>query len=733
MNKYVLIAIGAFLIVVAFTFQYYVVYGGKPTVVSTWESSGDKQLVLTDKVWEIEFSEEMDENSVASDSVFVTNAKGEKVDLSIQLRSDKKAIIINPPKDGYSTDSNFYTLHVEEDLKSVTGQPIRASKTLTFSVSEDLPVIGNEKNLQAFFQELINREKKMMKEESKFGWGGEATEESSMSETTSMDKSSSESPASGGDFTDTNVQVQGVDEADIVKTDGTYIYQVIDRQLKITKAFPTANMETVATVPYNNFDPFQLFVDGDKLVVIGSSYQEQSYESEKTSDMKMMMPIYQQTKIVVYDITDRTNPKEVKSVEVEGSYVTSRKIDSTIYFLNSHYPDYWILEREKDVDLRPKYKDTAVSKESQFIDYKDIRYIPESKEANYSIMTSFDIEQPEKEVTISTYLGSGNDVYMTKENLYMAVAKYADIESDEKATTFREFPAFSVNTEVFKFAVNGLNVDFLASGTVQGRILNQFSMDEYEGYFRIATTEGDTWNEQSPSSNSLYVLDQEMKQVGSVEDLARGERIYSVRFMGEKAYVVTFKEVDPLFVIDVSNPTKPTVLGELKIPGFSNYLHPYDENHLIGFGQNTKLVTMQGEKEPRVLTDGVKISMFDVTDPLNPKEKFSEIIGGRGTYSPLNYDHKALLFNREKNIFAFPISIYKEKAGSEFEQVFEFQGALAYSIDLERGFKLEEQITHEKQNVMYEDWENQIMRVLNINDHLYAVSPKKITSHKIDW
>ncbi len=608
------------------------------------------------------------------------------------------------------------------------------SALTTMANKGELTFVSSEKELQAFFLGAIKREKDRMKDHRLFGIGGinNRTDESGVM----METTSAEDKSSSNGFTDTNVQVQGVDEADIVKTDGTYIYQVIDQKLIITKAVPADKISTISTVSFNNFNPFQIYVDGDKLVIIGNSHHVIEANSEKDSkisksDARMIMPSYQQTKILLYDITDRENPREVKSVEVEGGYVTSRKIDSTIYLLNTHYPDFWILENNKNVDLRPRYKDSSVSNELLFVDYKDIRVIPGTNEANYSIMTTFNIEQPEKEVTISTYLGSGNDVYMTKESLYLAVARYSENQNDEKKST--NFHTFSVDTEIYKFSVNNLEVDFQASGMVRGRILNQFSMDEYNGYFRIATTEGDSWNDQAPSKNHLFVLNQEMKQVGSVEDLARGERIYSVRFMGEKAYVVTFKQVDPLFVIDVSEPTKPTVLGQLKIPGFSNYLHPYDENHLIGFGQNTKLVTDSGAKEPRVITDGVKISMFDVTDPLNPKEKFNEIIGGTGTYSPLNYDHKALLFNKEKNIFAFPITIYKNKPGTEYEQLFQFQGALAYSIDLEQGFQLEDKITHEKQNIMYESWENHIIRILSINDHLYAVSPNKITASKVDW
>jgi inhibitor of cysteine peptidase len=722
-SKYVILMISVLLIGVAFVFHFSI-YGTKPTVVGAWASESNRKEVLANKIWEIEFSKEMDEETITSDTVFVVDDQGNKIDLPITIREDKMAISIHPPENGYDTTSSFYTLQVKADIKSVGGRSLRSGKDITFSVSEELPVVGNEKKLQAIFHEAINRERQRMKQEVDRGI---AVEESA----TAQDKASGNeaTAAAGNDFSETNVQVQGVDEADIVKTDGTYIYQAFDRKLTITKAVPASAIEAVSTISYQNFEPFQLFVDGNKLVVIGHSYHEYDHEAES----KMVLPIYQQSKAVVYDLTDRSNPKEVKTVEIEGSYLTARKIGSTIYLINNHYPDYWIMEKEKGIDLRPRYSDSAVSDESQYIDYEEIRYFPESKDANYSIIATFNIEEPEKEVTISTYLGSGNDIYMSKESLYISVAKYTDVPISSNRA-FDSVPALPpMNTEIFKFTVNELDVSFVASGNVSGRLLNQFSMDEYDGHFRIATTKGETWNEQTPSSNNVYILDQNMSVVGSVEDLARGERIYSVRFMGEKAYVVTFKEVDPLFVLDVSNPKKPTVLGELKIPGFSNYLHPYDENHLIGFGQNTKLIKGEVGTSPRVVTDGVKISLFDVTDPINPKEKFTEIIGGSGTHSPLNYDHKALLFNKEKNIFAFPISVYKDKPGSEYEQMFEFQGAYAYSISLEEGFQLQQKITHEQQNVICENWENQIRRVLYIEDHFYAVSPKKISAHKVDW
>ena len=174
-------------------------------------------------------------------------------------------------------------------------------------------------------------------------------------------------------------------------------------------------------------------------------------------------------------------------------------------------------------------------------------------------------------------------------------------------------------------------------------------MDEYEQHFRIATTTRQVWDSDKMSSNNVYILDDELDVVGELEDLAPGEKIYSVRFMGKKGYIVTFKKIDPLFVIDLSDHSNPLVLGKLKIPGYSDYLHPYDENHLIGIGKDT-VEAADELTESRGLDfgwyQGVKMAIFDVTDVENPIELHKVVIGDRGTDSPVLYDHKAFLFDR---------------------------------------------------------------------------------------
>ncbi|MCH1627796.1 beta-propeller domain-containing protein [Fredinandcohnia quinoae] len=724
MNKKWVIYVGAlFLMITAVAFF----IGSKPKIVSEWDIS-EKQTVLTNKAWVIEFSKKIDKKSVNENLIFVTNENGEKQDVTLSLSSDRKTITVLPPDNGYNIKSQYYTLHIDKKIKSQIGRTIQTGKEISFVVREDLPVVGTKEKLNQIFLSVIKEQKRDRERDR--GFFSFMTESSKDTAESANDSAASgEAKSAGGqDFSETNNQVLGVDEADLVKTDGDYIYQIVDGKVNITKAKPAKAMKFVKAMTFEqNFSPSQLFLYKDQLVVIGHSFKEMKSngKADKSSKKMMIHPSYfESTKAFVYDIKNPNSPNEIRHVELEGYNLTARRIDNYIYLVATHYPNYWIMEENPDeaIDLRPRFSDTASQSEEKFVDYDKIQYIPDSKETNYTLIGALNLDDSKKEMKITSYLGSGDQLYMSQDNIYLAVTNY-------HAVPLAKGDFLSPDTSVYKFTVNGDKVEFHSSAEVPGTILNQFSMDEYKGHFRVATTKGDTWNDERPSANNLYIFDENMKQVGTLDNLARGERIYSARFMQDRIYLVTFKQVDPLFVIDASNPTKPTILGELKIPGFSNYLHPYDENHLIGFGHDTKVIPskLQGE-EPRVLTDGVKISLFDISDVNNPKEKFSEVIGGRGTYSPLNYDHKALLFNKDKNIFAFPISIYQNVEGEEFEQHFEFQGAYVYDINLD-SIDLKTKISHHSGE--YEEWQSEIQRLLNIDNTLYAVSPTKVSAYEI--
>ena len=332
------------------------------------------------------------------------------------------------------------------------------------------------------------------------------------------------------------------------------------------------------------------------------------------------------------------------------------------------------------------------------------------------IISSFNLDKIDNEVEIYTCLGSGNEIYASRENLYVAKINY-DYKITDKTTT-----------AIHKFAIKDGKVKYEATGSVPGALLNQFSMDEYEGNFRITTTKGNTWDDTS--ENNLYVLDEKLNIVGTLEGLAKGEKIYSTRFMGEKCYVVTYKTVDPLFVIDLSNPEIPKVLGELKIPGYSKYLHPLGENYLIGFGEDSvekSYLDWKGEMQVTAYATGLKMAIFDVTDYNNPKELHSIKMGGRGSYSELLNNHKSLLFNEEEGIFAFPATLTEETKyyadGTPKYGETIFNGALIYNVNVEEGISLRGKVEHEVEGRKNN---NNIQRLLYIGDRLYTLSSDMI-------
>ncbi|WP_010681122.1 beta-propeller domain-containing protein [Acetivibrio cellulolyticus] len=552
--------------------------------------------------------------------------------------------------------------------------------------------------------------------------------------------------AGQSDYSTTNVQVQGVDEADVVKTDGQYIYQVNNDRIVVAKAYPADQMNIISVLDFtdDNFTPQEIYLTGNLLVAIGSYYENNTAEpnAKVAADKMYIMPPYYQknsVKAIVCDISDKANIKKIREVEIDGNYVSSRMIGSVLYMVSNKYQNIYYTS-DSDMEIQtPCYRDSIVSEDYVKIECPQIRYFPGSAESNYMIVSAFDTKEDEK-ANIQTYLGAGENIYVSNENLYVAVTNYNNgviayddtVSSDVYKADIAPVYVDRRETKVYKFSLDGSKVTYLSKGEVPGLILNQFSMDENNGYFRIATTTGEAWSTgANASSNNLYVLDDTMNVCGKLEGIAPGEKIYSVRFMGNRGYIVTFKTVDPLFVIDLKNPNKPEILGALKIPGYSDYLHPYDENHIIGFGKDTIETSSGG------FYMGMKIALFDVSDVSKPIQKFSEVIGDRGTDSELLRNHKALLFSKEKNLLAFPVSVaeIKNKDQSAVNEwgvpqygEFTFQGAYVYNLDLEKGFTLKGRISHIskeeylKAGSYYYDSNKLVERILYINDTLYTLS-----------
>lgn len=561
------------------------------------------------------------------------------------------------------------------------------------------------------------------------------------------------SDESAPNYSSTNVQVQGVDEADLVKTDGEYIYQVTSTGVMVSKAYPTDEMNLTARIRFEDqgFVPSELYLDSDYLVVIGHSSNQEVMPADGGAELKKIMPSYyyqRRVKTYIYDIRDKVKISKVREVEIDGRYISSRKIGTSIYLVGLHNLNtYWIQKEGENV--APTYRDTAVKNDNISVPYQEIRYIPPIMHPSYLVIAGFDLARPAEPAQISTYLGSGENIYVSDKNLYIALTQYNYYQPMNNIAAEILPEGEQQETTVYKFSLNEGRVTYLNKGQVPGTILNQFSMDEYQNHFRIATTSGNKWGlGGSGSSNNVYVLDENTTLVGRLENIAPGERIFSTRFMGERAYMVTFKNVDPLFVLDLKNPAAPSILGALKIPGYSDYLHPYDVNHVIGFGKDTVELTQKDSSGRIVGTQsyylGLKMALFDVSDVTNPREKFSEKIGDRGTDSELLKNHKALLFNKDTGLLAFPVTLMELKGKPAVNLMgypeygsFSFQGAYVYNLDIDKGFTQKGRITHQNEQDILKagsynaNPQHDVKRILYIGNVLYTASDQMLKANNL--
>ncbi|NLC02747.1 MAG: hypothetical protein GX787_00520 [Tissierellia bacterium] len=512
---------------------------------------------------------------------------------------------------------------------------------------------------------------------------------------------------STGDFTTTNEQVAGVNEADIVKTDGKFIYYAQSDSVKVYLANngkPILTDEIKSKIDPNKGQVIgyqELFIDKNRLIVIGTIEGLDNWirPLEPVDELRSIMPYPVQDSYVyvgVYSVNENGKLELLKEVQVEGNILSSRKTDNTLYLLSNKYVYQYGIE--DDFKL-PMYKDSSVAQTYKELSVRDIMYYPYRPADNYLLITAIDIQNTEKPANIQAFLGSGREIYMTPDRLYVVAEDYSN--------------TLGSITNIARFSIDGLKIGYSGGGFVKGSILNQFSMDEWNGNFRIATN---TWDRET--SNSLYILDKDLEQIGAIENLAPGERIYSVRFMEDKAYIVTFRQVDPLFVIDTSNPRAPKVLGELKIPGFSNYLHPISENTLLGIGQDADEKTGQ--------QGGIKLSLFDVSDSAKPREIHNIILGESGSYAEVLNNHKALMVDNKRDIVGFHAIL--NKSSKDFVRDM-FSGAVLVKIKDEKELEILDTIAiEERGNNQYYSGS----RLLVIDNTLYYIGDSGIRAFEYE-
>lgn len=475
--------------------------------------------------------------------------------------------------------------------------------------------------------------------------------------------STESSTSTAADFTPTNLQEKDVDEPDTVKTDGQHVYVAIAGGVDIFKAWPLDSLNKVATIQISDKTESygatpQFFLFNQRLLVLHNSYS--------TGDLQ----------ISLYDVTNPKNPSLLRQKTIEGSYTSARLINRTLHLAFLSALRNVDLEYNPDIDDHLYYdlcSDNGQEKKSATDKVQAI--LDAALQSNEEKIAALTLDQilprlgsssPDKTISWTDIATDGNDESSSLAGLYSM--QVTDTESSEMVTlvkgsayqVYASTGAFyltgadwgeNVKTNIHRFALqeNGKLHVYTASGSVPGYALNQFSMSEYRDAFRIATT--------SDSHSNAYVLDAKSESLailGKTEDLAEGEQIYAARFIGDRGYLVTFKQIDPFFVLDLKNPKSPQVLGELKMPGFSTYLHPLDENHIIGLGMD---VDDQGDFS---WSQGLKLATFDVTTGATPAVVDEEIIGGAGTSSEALHDHHAFTFDAESGLLALPVGYYED-------------------------------------------------------------------------
>ncbi len=514
-----------------------------------------------------------------------------------------------------------------------------------------------------------------------------------MSSVSDLENSKTSANKTRGDYGETNVQVEFVDEGDIVKNDGRYLYQLVQNtkrgygNTEIQIIDTKDGLKELARIDgFENVSEFYIYEDTAVIIetlwanvqtnnVTSNSSMKKSVEDIEVNDVIVskndVSIAYESTqfsKIYMYDISNREKPKEIHTFTLKGGYKTSRISDGYLYF----FTGYSTSRPESREDLE-KYIPVVDGKVLE----GDCLYLPEYSDAtSYLVMTSIDMTNPTKFVDKMAAVTWGNYYYVSGENIYVLDNQWAEQKEGIQCN----------KTRIMKFSYKKGQIEPVCEGVVDGTMLDQFAMDEYKGYFRLITTVNPyelekvvddvtgedvgyyNWKNM-PQTNSVYVLDEKLKVVGAIEDLAEDERVYSARFMGDIGYFVTFRQVDPLFSVDFSNPKEPKILGELKISGFSEYLHFYGEDLLLGIGYEAD--------EETGATKGVKLSMFDVSNPANVKE-VNKLVLDEYDNSDAFHNHHAVLVSANKNLIGFMATGYGKEYVREYN---------AYSYKEEKGFK----------------------------------------------
>ncbi|MDR2736317.1 MAG: beta-propeller domain-containing protein [Gracilibacteraceae bacterium] len=520
-------------------------------------------------------------------------------------------------------------------------------------------------------------------------------------------------PSDGGttsksapDYAGTNVQVAGIDEGDMIKTDGNHIYVLSSQSIVILSA-EGAQSKELSRINLSEQSghtgygyPTEIFIADNILVVLSNHHgqdllrgispsspvpdtstktppDEVMSDTAATPTMDTMPAVFLAT-ATLYDVSNPMNPTLLTQISQSGSYRSARLQNGVLYLVSNYYVHHYDICRDTPETFVPL---CVVDQTTRLMPPEDIHIFPALQSPGYAVISAINLADPAV-ISQKTVLGGGDVLYMSHNNLYLAASQTVTEESapyQDSVYTITDLTT-TTKTHLAKLSLNQGILTFAANATINGNLLNQFSLDEYEGNLRLALT---TTTSQSrklvdkshdvisyqyvggpPQSNGIYVLSPSLTVLGSIEGLAQDERIYSVRFSGQAGYMVTFRQVDPLFSLDLSDPSHPKVLGALKIPGFSTYLHPYAPGLLFGLGFDSD----------GIRSGKLKLSMFDISDPFNVKELSTLLLDS--TYAEAAYNHRAIIVDATRDLIGFKL-INPNGASSTYA---------IYGYSAERGF-----------------------------------------------
>lgn len=442
----------------------------------------------------------------------------------------------------------------------------------------------------------------------------------------------------GKDYSTTNLQMEGVDESDIAKIDGSYIYTVEDKYIVITDIRDGKLKEVTRFLPKDcgaSDRVMEIYADGDQLILVVQCY-ETSLEEDSAFCYKMNGK--STTQIQVYSIVDRKNPEFEGRLIQDGYYNTSRKIGDVVYLFTQY-------NMTSDVVgyVEKEYTSVIPKVNGEKVAASEI-YLPESSGESGILVSSLDVNKPDKVLDSKLVISGYAQTYISKDALYLYEEDYDG----------------AMITNIAKFALDEGRISGVAAAAVSGYVRDTFAINASDGYLRVLTTDYSTEDEV----NALYILDENMKLTGQLTGIAPGEEIYAARFMGNTGYFVTYRNTDPLFTVDLSDPAKPEIIGELKVTGFSEYLHFWDDTHLLGIGYESDENTGNIEN--------IKLSMFNIENPGEVTEE-AKLVLKDVDYSEALYDYKSVIISKDKNLIGLVCEDYSGSRTKQTYQIYSYE------------------------------------------------------------